>query len=86
MQLLAMTCNLLIGLKARDVKAWAEASRRAQAQVNVPDNMSQACKAVTRARLIPFPNLGGCLTQAPTAGCGFDTYTHALQTLSLGVT
>ena len=36
--------------------------------------------------VIPIPNLGGCLTQAPTAGCGFDTYTHALQTLSLGVT
>src|ERR1035437_6075877 len=31
-----------------------------------------------------FRYLGGCLTQAHPADCGFDTYIHALQTLSLG--
>lgn len=35
---------------------------------------------------ILFKNLGGCLTQAHPADCGFDTYIHALQTLSLGGT
>jgi hypothetical protein len=39
------------GLKARDGKAWAEASQRAQAQVNVTVNISKACKAVIRGRL-----------------------------------
>ena len=33
------------------MKAWADASRQAQAQVNVPDPISKACKAVISGRL-----------------------------------